>query len=706
MEMTQQNFTPQTQKERWLKYGANVAFTILVVIVLAFLLAYMGQRFDRRIDTTTTGIYSLKPQTINLISNQNQHIKLVSLYSPKDAQGKENPYAGPVRALLEEYSRKGKNIEFDVIDPVTQPTKTDSLISEAVSKYGGAVKAYKDFLQDFDSKTFDQLKQLTAAEAAAVANFQTDNLGQDQRGQDIAAIIATVRDQLPKMLTQLKDQTSRELRKKFPDYKAAVDQIKDTLGTTSQAEAAIGKLAIQYKDDAKVPDPIRQYLSDSLEHHDAIKKLADATTKKIDTLGELKVGELQDAVKQPNVILVLGDKDWRVINVDQVWVSDTRDLQGYTEGQQIKPRFAGEQAITTAILSITSGAKPKVVFIRAGGGPLTNPGFPPFQAGGPLSNVADRLRSYNFDVLEKDITGTYAMQAQMQGQQVEPEPSDADIKDAVWVVIDQPADQRQGPAPSVAPKLIEHLMNGGSAMVLALPSSENLSDALKPYGLDLVSDAVIVHEVPKGEHPQTGDLASDAQWLPFVFLINKYGDHMLAKPLESLDFLIAAGVPVRTNPTPGVTQSQLLPIPNNPQTWGERDLESANDNSVKYDPGTDVPPPLFTGATAEKANSRVVVFGCLQSFLNRVVAVPDQEMLKRGVVVARFPGNTELFANAVFWLAKMDSMIAISPAAMEVSRISNMSDATLNGWRVGVVLIILPGLVLAAGITMYFARRD
>jgi hypothetical protein len=243
-------------------------------------------------------------------------------------------------------------------------------------------------------------------------------------------------------------------------------------------------------------------------------------------------------------------------------------------------------------------------------------------------------------------------------------------------------------------------------MVLALPSSENLSDALKPYGLDLLSDAVIVHEVPKGEHPQSGDLAADAQWLPFVFLINKYGDHLLAKPLESLDFLIAAAVPIKANPTTGVTQSQLLPIPQNPQTWGERDLESANDNSVKYDPGTDVPPPLFAGATAEKGNSRVVVLGCLQSFLNRVVAIPDQDMLKRGVVVARFPGNTELFANAIFWLAKMEPMIAISPAAMEVSRISNMSDATLNSWRVGVVLIILPGLVLAAGISMYFARRD
>jgi hypothetical protein len=81
-------------------------------------------------------------------------------------------------------------------------------------------------------------------------------------------------------------------------------------------------------------------------------------------------------------------------------------------------------------------------------------------------------------------------------------------------------------------------------------------------------------------------------------------------------------------------------------------------------------------------------------------------MAKRRVIVSRFPGNSELFTNSVFWLAKMEPMIAISPTAMQVSRIAPMSDTALAGWRVGVLLILLPGLVLAAGILMYFARRD
>src|SRR5262249_15433487 len=194
-----------------------------------------------------------------------------------------------------------------------------------------------------------------------------------------------------------------------------------------------------------------------------------------------------------DLILVLGENDWRVINFDQVFVTDTHDVRAFAEGKQIKPRFAGEQAVTTAILSLTQNVKPKVALVRAGGGPLTTPGFPPFQRGGPLSDVADRLKSYNFDVVEKDVTGTWQMQAQMQGMPAAPEPSDKDIENAVWVVVDTPQDQRV-PMPAGSPlatKLAEHLKRGGSAMVMALPQSDNLAGALDDFGIELIPDAII-----------------------------------------------------------------------------------------------------------------------------------------------------------------------------------------------------------------------
>ena len=62
--------------------------------------------------------------------------------------------------------------------------------------------------------------------------------------------------------------------------------------------------------------------------------------------------------------------------------------------------------------------------------------------------------------------------------------------------------------------------------------------------------------------------------------------------------------------------------------------------------------------------------------------------------------------NSIYWLSRQETMIAISPAAMDVSRIGDMSRGTQSFWRVGVLLIGLPGAVIAAGALVWFARRD
>jgi hypothetical protein len=121
-----------------------------------------------------------------------------------------------------------------------------------------------------------------------------------------------------------------------------------------------------------------------------------------------------------------------------------------------------------------------------------------------------------------------------------------------------------------------------------------------------------------------------------------------------------------------------------------------------------MPGPLFAGAVSEKkGGGRLVTIGSIFFVTNNLLEEPDQNILHtEGRVVARFPGNGELAMNSVFWCAKMDSMIALSPAALQVSRISNMSNSMLSFWRVGILLLFLPLAVILGGVGMYVARRD
>jgi len=191
-------------------------------------------------------------------------------------------------------------------------------------------------------------------------------------------------------------------------------------------------------------------------------------------------------------------------------------------------------------------------------------------------------------------------------------------------------------------------------------------------------------------------------------VLNRYGDHMLAKPVNSLDTVMVQLCPVSTTTKQGYTASNLIPIPADPKSWGETNADSAaNPADLSFDSKTDIAGPLFGGATVEKdKGGRVVAIGSIQFAINDLLSYPDRELLERGYYTPRFPGSAELFLNSVFWLAHMEPMIAISPAAMDVSRIQPMSDGAQAFWRTGVLLIGLPLLVIVAGGLMYVRRRD
>src|SRR4051812_35540641 len=174
---------PESQHERWLKYGSNVVLVCVVVVVLAVLVTWLAQhpKAHAQIDTTKLKLYSLKPQTLQVIKNlkDNEKIEIVSLYTEKDEsdditaeQRPKMDYAGPVKDLLQEYKRNSNNITVDIIDPVANPAKVDALIERVTNQYGGEVKRYQDFLSNWP-KTFKPVKEAVGRENAEVDRMQS-----------------------------------------------------------------------------------------------------------------------------------------------------------------------------------------------------------------------------------------------------------------------------------------------------------------------------------------------------------------------------------------------------------------------------------------------------------------------------------------------------------------------------------------------------
>jgi hypothetical protein len=691
----------ESQKERWIKYGANVTIVSLLAVVLAVVVSILAGYANRRVDTTTAGLFSLKGQTLGIIKANTTPIKIVCLFAePKfdpetPAQDRFDPRP-PVYDLLDEYQRKGKNITVDIIDPEKQQTKNDQLIEEVTQRYGGEVKAYKEVTDEYPA-IYSKIEELVKAEMAKFAELQKQ-VNNPSLEDQISQIDGTFRD-FVKDLRDTRDALKDYLKSRPPDYKSAVDDIRTKARRLSSLTGQILDSFLGLKDATQLPAAFAEYIKSAPPRYEEFKKIADDLVARIDKLGELKIDQVRQTLRSRDAIVVMGEKEMRTIDMDKIWVVP-RDIRGFTAEGKPKPRFAGEQQITSAIVALTAKSKPKVVFVRAGGSALTTAGFPPIIPGGPFSIIAERLRDYNFEVLDKDLSGM-PVQNQFGGA----EATDEQLKDAIWVVVGRSSGQQMRPPPAIAPRLKEHLDQGGSALVLADIRGESFAEALDPWGIKVRADAVVVHEPVIGGRDST-DVIEQVQRNPVIFVLRNYGDHPITKPLQSLDGIFIPVLPVFVDPQAGVTSTKLIPVPQVLKTWGETNLENLEGDRLARGEG-DLDPPFFAGAAAEKTGgSRLVVFGSARFSSDDLLTFTDPSLEKQRIYVSRFPANGDLFTNAIFWLSHQDTMIAISPSAMEISRIGDIGPAALVFWRIGVMLIVLPGLVIAAGIWMFFNRRD
>jgi hypothetical protein len=718
--MPEQQLAPESQQDRWWKYGANVALSIVVVILLAILLTWMAQARDIRVDTTLGQTQSLRPQSVNFIQDLKQPIRIVALYPKLKSDSHEQDFYQPVADLLNEYATKGKNITTELLDPDTQKDEFNKLVSDVTNKYGGEVKGYKEILNALPNEN-KQVDQFFVDEAQKFRILPLDQVQDQQTQQDLYAAYLTL-VMAHHQLADLKTAVDSELDQQVPSYKDGVDDAKTTYTSISQLLQQYSQVLSAFSANKSLAKQIRDFAPDAVKRADAMRKVADGVLAKIAGLGALKeLDEFRTQLKSKSII-VMTDSGYKILSFDQVWkVPESSRFATASPDIQPKLSFAGEQQITAAIASLTGGPRPMVVFVRPGGPPLatvTQPGQTPMFAA-----LGQRLKDDGFDVQEKDSSGQSAMQ-----ETPMPEPTDAQMKSAVWIVVRPPWEQPSEQPLPLDQMLADHLKSGGSAMVLLFPLKDPMDSALEPMGIRARADFVILHEALPPPARRSNDLVEAAlQANQFVFKLNHYGDHPIATPLDGLDFLQAGSMPIQSAATipQGVKVTPLLPIPMSPHFWASGDAQSIlNADRARIitfhpapDPATgrlygdiDNTPsnPLHGAAAAEKTDgSRLVVVGSSLFASSDLVDLPDNEMLeKHGLTVARLPGNGEFFVNSVLWLAHEDNMLAISPHALQVARIKEMSPATLGFWRVGIFTVGLPLAVLVAGLLVYSNRRD
>jgi ABC-type uncharacterized transport system involved in gliding motility auxiliary subunit len=375
--------------------------------------------------------------------------------------------------------------------------------------------------------------------------------------------------------------------------------------------------------------------------------------------------EAQQLVQQYQIsgygVVVQSGKDRRAIPSDSL---AEMDFSGMEMGQAPSVKgFKGEQLFTGAILQLSEGRKPKVLFTTGHGERSLDS-----QAPDGLGGIQQILGADNFDVEEWSSLGKAAI------------PPGTDL-----VVVAGPK------SPFLNPELDAlrvYLNDGGRLLALLEP---NLGQAegsgptpsgferwLDQFGVRLDSDVVV--DPPKAIPGYTAaSLGAD-----------EYGDHPVTNALSQshLPVMFSVARSVGKGAGQGITVTEL--IHTSGEGWGETNLSALAE--VERGP-QDVAGPVPLGVAAEGERNgkkmRLVVFGDADFASNQLIQVN--------------PPNGFLLSNALNWLVEREALLAIPPRKTEQVRLSLTKE---QSWTIyGVALALLPLLAAIAGGVVWSRRR-
>ena len=228
-------------------------------------------------------------------------------------------------------------------------------------------------------------------------------------------------------------------------------------------------------------------------------------------------------------------------------------------------------------------------------------------------------------------------------------------------------------------------MDGGGALVVlyepvAVTQFGNEPDPLAAYlleawGIALQNDIII-------------DLTSQE---PFIAIAAQYGNHIITQKLQSTATVFPTARSVQAGETiAGITKTELILTAQ--QSWAETNIAGINTGQIAPDEGADLFGPVSLAVVATQASTG-----------GRLLVIGDAEFVTNQFYTAF--GNADLILNSINWAAEQEDLISLTPKNVTQRRLQLPPQAYfLNLVLFGVVLV-LPGLVLLAGIVVWVLRR-
>ncbi|MSU73203.1 MAG: ABC transporter [Opitutus sp.] len=371
------------------------------------------------------------------------------------------------------------------------------------------------------------------------------------------------------------------------------------------------------------------------------------------------------------IVVISGEKQRRSLPVDELYVVKNKQREA----------FRGEQALTAAVLDVTSSEQQKIYFL-VGHGELQPTDTDAVRG---LSVLREQLRLRNFQVDTIDLSVARRV------------PADASL----LVAVDPSPNRSNSSYTRPEQELLrQYLSTRAGRLILLLAPGQSadrlgLADLLLDWGV-LVDDDLVVD-------PDPANVTDDAD-----LMISAYDPtHPIVQTVLSYHFPLRLGATRTVRPDPGrSTASGLTVVPvaaTSKTAWGEtnyRRLPAVRDpNDIRPIPG--IPPRDQLGVVV--ASERVSVRDNLPFSVpgGRLVVFGSGDLVSNRRITNN--GNLPVFLGAVNWSVDRDRQLTIAPRPIERFQLALSSTQFLRLRYT--LLLALPGAALLLGLIVYWIRR-
>jgi ABC-type uncharacterized transport system involved in gliding motility auxiliary subunit len=343
-----------------------------------------------------------------------------------------------------------------------------------------------------------------------------------------------------------------------------------------------------------------------------------------------------------------------------------------TDEKQEKLLEPTEEALTNAFVKLSREDKKVVYFLKGHGErDLEDIGEKGY------SQVKKAIEDENYEV--KDLL--------LMQQQSVPE-------DATVLIIGSP---QKDLVPAELNSLKTYIQQGGNVLLMLDPDqAQGMMSFLKEYGI-ILGDNLIIDTLSR--------VFGAGYDMPVA---SEYQPHPITDMFNIATFFpVARSVQIEDSPPEGIT-GQIL-AKSSPQSWAETNKEELQRGNVEFNEGSDLPGPVPLAAvvtidvssekSGEESNNEG---GTDQKKLKaRLVVFGDSDFASNTYL--GLSGNSDLFLNAVSWLAEEEDLIAIRAKDPETSPL--MLTAGQGRLAFFLSIILLPLGVVIVGVIVCVNRR-